>query len=928
MDSENRYCMGDKTENLKQKIGQELGESKEKYLWLFKSSPDMVFIVDRVSGRIIDANETICKLLGYKSEEIIGTLAGSRVVKSQTNSFKKEFAKQKETGNFSGEFELRRKDGDVVPVEVRGSAFGDYLFAFARDITKRKKAEDELRKSEETLSVFMNSAPDAFALFDSELNLVDINKVGLRMLPPGSKKEDVIGKNITEFYSVKEKSRYDKYLEVMKTGKPILIEDVVPGYEFGDVHLAVSAFRMGNGLGLIVSDITERKRSEQEIRRLKNLHEGIIDESPVIIEVVDKDLVVTAWNRYAEDYVNIKKEDIVGKNFFEVIPSLKKLGWDKIFKNVMETGEPYLVKDYKITRTFGPHKGEVWYQDVSVGPLREGEKVTGAIVTINDITERKKAEELLAESKDRFRGLIDSAFDGVTVYIGDKIQDANESFARMFGYTVKEVIGRSASQFTTPESYELIKKNIRQGYEKPYEIVGVKKNGTIFELEVLGKTCKYLGQDARVTALRDISEYKKAQKKVLENEEKFRNLSEQSPNMIFINKRGRVVYANNRCEEIMGYSREEFYAEDFNLLRIIAPESRELVKNNMKRHMKGEEIPPYEYKLLTKDGKEIIGIHTTKLIDYEGERAILGIITDITARKKAEEALKEFSQNLEKRVRERTKELNDARDSLVNMLEDMTKAKTELEEANIKLEKADRLKSVFLASTSHELRTPLNSIIGFTGIMLQGLAGELNKEQDKQLKIVYTNAKHLLNLIEDVLDISRIEAEEIEIYPEEFSIDEVVEEVIEASNPELKKAGLKLEKKVVDGNIYTDKRYFKQSLMNLLDNAIKFTKKGTIKIEAVQHKDSIEVTVKDTGIGIKKKDLYRLFEPFQRIKPTSLGEREGTGLGLYLTKKIVTILGGEITVQSTYRKGSTFTFTLPRRYEVVGNEEDINSRGQ
>ncbi|RMF90647.1 MAG: PAS domain S-box protein [Methanobacteriota archaeon] len=128
----------------------------------------------------------------------------------------------------------------------------------------------------------------------------------------------------------------------------------------------------------------------------------------------------------------------------------------------------------------------------------------------------------------------------------------------------------------------------------------------------------------------------------------FRNLAEESPNMIFINRGGRVVYANRKCEEVMGYTREEFYSKDFDLMRIIAPESRELVKENLRRHMEGEEIPPYEYKLVTRDGREITAIHATRLIDFEGERAILGIVTDVTEARRAEKELREKVEELEK----------------------------------------------------------------------------------------------------------------------------------------------------------------------------------------------------------------------------------------------------------------------------------------
>lgn len=257
-----------------------------------------------------------------------------------------------------------------------------------------------------------------------------------------------------------------------------------------------------------------------------------------------------------------------------------------------------------------------------------------------DKKEKKKAEEALRESEEKFRLLAEATIEGVLINKKEKIWEANKAFAKMFGYKSEEVIGMPVSEFVTPASFEVIKKNIQAGFEQPYEIIGVKKDGTTFNIEATGKNCIYKGSPARVATLRDITERKQAEKGLKESEKKFKTLADESPNMIFINKKRKVVYANKKCEETMKYTREEFYADDLDFMRLIHPESKALVTKNFIKHMKGEEIQPYEYKLVTKDGNELIGLHTTKLIDYEGEKAILGIITDITERKKVEEKLR------------------------------------------------------------------------------------------------------------------------------------------------------------------------------------------------------------------------------------------------------------------------------------------------
>jgi len=251
--------------------------------------------------------------------------------------------------------------------------------------------------------------------------------------------------------------------------------------------------------------------------------------------------------------------------------------------------------------------------------------------------------------------------------------------------------------------------------------------------------------------------------------------------------------------------------------------------------------------------------------------------------------------------------------------EDVRKYAEQLEQVNIRLQEMDRLKSVFLASMSHELRTPLNSIIGFTGIILQGMTGEVNQEQRKQLTMVKNSASHLLSLINDLLDISKIEAGRVELSLEEFSLDDVVREVVESVSPTASEKGLELVTEVPEGiTLFSDRRRIKQVLMNFMSNAVKFTDQGSVRITArIPGDDNLEVRVIDTGVGIKKEDMDKLFQPFQQIDVSLTKKHEGTGLGLHLSKKLADLLGGDVSAKSEYGRGSEFAFTIPLRYEEV-----------
>ena len=202
-------------------------------------------------------------------------------------------------------------------------------------------------------------------------------------------------------------------------------------------------------------------------------------------------------------------------------------------------------------------------------------------------------------------------------------------------------------------------------------------------------------------------------------------------------------------------------------------------------------------------------------------------------------------------------------------------------------------------------------------MILMGIAGDINTEQKKQLTYVKNSAHHLLSLINDILDISKIEAGKTDILVEEFYIDDVVQEVVETVTPLVNKKGIDILKETTEKTIIlSDRRLVKQVLMNLVGNAGKFTDKGSVKIVSkVLKGGQLEVRVIDTGIGIKKKDMDKLFGFFKQIDMSSTKKHEGTGLGLYLSKKLVTMLGGNISARSEYGKGSEFTFTLPIKYK-------------
>ena len=268
---------------------------------------------------------------------------------------------------------------------------------------------------------------------------------------------------------------------------------------------------------------------------------------------------------------------------------------------------------------------------------------------------------------------------------------------------------------------------------------------------------------------------------------------------------------------------------------------------------------------------------------------------------------------------ESMRELNDMNVNLERCIAERT---WELSQAKDAAESADRLKSAFLATMSHELRTPLNSIIGFTGIVLQGLAGPLNDEQATQLGMVRDSSRHLLALINDVLDISKIEAGQLKVAAAPFDLAASIRKVAAIVEPLAGKKGLELSVRVAPGvgPMVGDARRVEQVMLNLLGNAIKFTDTGSVKLEVAPADDlsppgltqpAVRLTVADTGIGIKPEDEALLFAPFRQVESDLSRQHEGTGLGLAICKKLVELMGGTIKVESKWQQGSVFSVTLP-----------------
>jgi PAS domain S-box-containing protein len=847
---------------------------------LIESNIDALMTTDPL-GIITDVNQQMAALTGHSREELIGSPFKNYFTdpKHAEEGIKLVLREGKVT-NY--ELTARSQTGRETVVSYNAATFNDAsgnlqgVFAAARDITEQKKLEQQLRDQQAYNRGLIESSVDGLITVDPAGTISDVNDRMCQMT--GYARAELIGTPFADYFTEPDRASTG----VQQTfDKGFVTEYALTLVSRSRRQLQVSfnasVFNdpAGNVRGIFASarDITDRVRLEEQLREQQTYLRGLIESSVDGLITVDPEGFITDVNEQMCRMTAYSRNELIGSTFKRYFTEP-----DRADAGVKRTFAEGVVTNYELVlKTKAGRKATVSF-NASVFRTAEG-RVQGIFASARDISEQARLQTQLTEQQAYNRSLIEASADALFAIAPDgTVTDVNEEATRFTGYSRKHLINsRFKDYFTEPDRARAgVEQTLREKRVIGYELVLITRYGRRITVSFnAGVFTDVAGNPLGILAgARDSTAQKELEVQLRSQQFYTRSLIESNIDALMTTDPvGIITDVNQQMCELTGGMREELIGSPFKTYFTDPQRAEEGIKLVLREN----KVTNYELTARSKDGRETVVSYNAATF-YDREKKLQGVFAaarDVTERKRFEQSLQE----------------------------------------------ANRMKSEFLANMSHELRTPLNGIIGFAEFLADGKPGKLNPKQNEYLGDILNSGRHLLQLINDVLDLAKVEAGKMELNPETFSVQKAIEEVRAVAKPIAHKKSIEVQIQVAPEltAVTLDQQKFKQVLYNLLSNAVKFTDEGgKVEINATPHgAGHFKLAVRDTGIGIKAEDIQRLFTEFEQLDSGTSRRFEGTGLGLALTRKIVELQRGTISVESEPGKGSIFTVILPVGYAEV-----------
>ncbi len=783
---------------------------------------------------------------------------------------------------------------------------------------QKKINEQQIISSHQTYQNILDSISEAIYIQDENGVFLDVNKAATTFY--GYTKEFLIGKT-PSILSAPEKNDLSKII--------IAVDKAFKGepqtfYFWGlrkdgtifpkEVNLTNGSYFGKNVVIAVGRDISERNRNKEELQKLQKQYFQLVEHAVDGIFHGDSLGNFIGVNPRACEMTGYTKEELLTMNMKKLFTpeeySLKPLRYDLLIKGETVRTERMMLR-----------------KDGSLLPIEMNTKMMPDKTYqsfFRDFTARKKlendlinAKEIIEENEEKLSAIYNQTTEGICLAdTNGKYIYVNPAFCKMTGYSKEELLTMSVFDLRANDNSKGLFSKSTSKEGTPIKIELKRKNNSVFVTEIIGKKIKIGIHEFVLGTVRDITELSKIQNSLIESEARLKE-AQQIANLghwelDLINNK---LTWSDEIYKIFEEEQDKFIVTYQGFLNIVHPDDRELVNRVYNDSIKNK--VPYDIvhriKLKNNKIKYVNEKGKTEYDKFGKPIRSIGTILDITK-------LKTIELQLEKQ----NKEYASLNEEYISQNEQLLKAKEKAEEN-------EKLKSAFLANMSHEIRTPMNGILGFAQLLKKSNVNTLQKE--KYINIINTSGKHLLNLINDIIDISKIEANQLNIHKSIFNLNTVLNELfttcysnlstINKTNIQLKSASCLPDKNAF---ILSDETRLRQILNNLLSNAIKFTDNGTIKFGYNIDNNNLIFFVQDTGIGISKEKQKIIFQRFIQASHNTEKLYGGTGLGLSISKACVELLKGKIWLESTINVGTTFYFSIP--YLKVSSDNNIENNDE